>query len=156
MLQPEKGETLHQAMGKFSSEYCLYARDKFNHVMVAVQQQASASESQQYTKNGDNIVDKLKPTANELGDNKLTGRDFDLLIGLFWPFRYNIKTYHGWDLSFIGKYHREFLILANRHGVSSASIDLYMNGATNYFGELPREPSDEIYEYIESSKQREI
>lgn len=156
LLSPEKGDSLHQAMSKFSSEYCLSMRDKFNYIPVVVQQQSAASEAQQFNKDGKTIIDKLKPSADCLADNKLTARDCDLLLGLFWPQRYNIKEYHNWNLNIIGRYHRELLILANRHGVSSASIDLYMNGATNYFGELPKEPTNEIYEYIDAARQKEI
>ena len=34
LLQPEKGSTLHQAMGDFSSNYCLYLRDKYKACVV--------------------------------------------------------------------------------------------------------------------------
>jgi hypothetical protein len=59
-----------------------------------IQQQSAAGEAQQFTQMGDSIVEKLKPSADALGDNKLVGRDVDLMLGLFWPHRYNIDTYN--------------------------------------------------------------
>ena len=78
------------------------------------------------------------------------------MIGLFWPHRYNIEECNTWDLTRIGKYHRELLILANRNGTSNASIDLYFNGATNIFRELPKEPTEDIYSYLQKHEQNEI
>jgi len=60
-----------------------------------VVQQAAASEQQQFTFKGDTIIEKLMPSAESLGDNKIVGRDADLMIGLFWPHRYNIENYNG-------------------------------------------------------------
>ena len=114
-----------------------------------VQQQSAASESQQFTNSGNIIVDKLKPTPDYLGDNKLVGRDVNLMLGLFYPDRYGIEEYEGWDLTRIGRNHRELLILLNRDGIGSASLQLYFNGASNYFRELPTEPNREIYNQID-------
>ena len=148
LLSPEKGETLHSAMGRFSSEYALHIRDKFNYNIVVVQQQSAASEQQQFTAKGDTIIDKLKPSPDYLGDNKLVGRDVNLMLGLFWPARYGISSYEGWDLKKIGRNHREFSILLNRNGISSATIQMYFNGVCNYFTELPRVPEEKIYDKI--------
>jgi len=156
LLQPEKGETLHQSISKFSSEYCLHMRDVWNYIPVVVQQQSAHSEQQQFTLRGDTIVDKLKPSADGLAENKLTSRDCDMMIGLFWPHRYNIEEHHNWNLTRIGNYHRELIVLLNRNGSSNLSLDLYMNGASNFFKELPQEPSNKVYNYIEINEQNEI
>ena len=96
LLQPSKDEgTLHKAMSEFSSNYMLHARDKWNYIPVIIQQQAAASEAQQFTNTGQSIIDKLKPSADMLGDNKLCSRDVDLMLGLFWPHRYNFSEYNG-------------------------------------------------------------
>lgn len=71
LLSSEKTEgttlTLHQVIGKFSSEYCLRLRDKYKACICIVQQQALASEQQQFTNSGKSIVEKLKPSADGLG-----------------------------------------------------------------------------------------
>lgn len=41
LLTPENGSNAHQAMSKFSSEYCLHMRDKWKCAVVNIQQQAA-------------------------------------------------------------------------------------------------------------------
>ena len=149
LLSPEKGESLRDAMGRFSSEYCLKFRDRFNYIPVVVQQQSADSERQEFTRAGGTIIDKLKPSPDGLGDNKATARDVNLMLSLFWPARYGITAYNGWDLARIGHNHRELIINLNRNGISSASIDLMFLGACNYFEELPRDPNEKTYQRIQ-------
>lgn len=153
LLTPEKGETLRDAMGRFSSEFCLKFRDRWRYIPVVVQQQAADSEKQEFTKSGGTIIDKLKPSPDGLGDNKAIARDVNLMLSLFWPARYGIKEYNYWDLARIGHNHRELSINLNRNGISSASIDLMFLGACNYFAELPRDPSEKVYQQIEKYNQ---
>lgn len=153
LLTPEKGESLREAMGRFSSEFCLKMRDLWGYIPTIVQQQAPDSEKQEFTRAGGTIIDKLKPGPDGLGDNKAIARDVNLMLSLFWPARYGIKEYHDWDLARIGHQHRELNINLNRNGISSASIDLMFLGACNYFEELPREPSEKTYEQIQHYNQ---
>jgi len=161
LLSPEKGESLRESMGRFSSEYCLKMRDRWNYIPTIVQQQAADSERQEFTKSGGTIIDKLKPSPDGLGDNKAVGRDVNLMLSLFWPARYGIQQYGGvpgnpWDLARIGHNHRELIINLNRNGISSASIDLMFLGACNYFAELPRDPSEKVYQQIEKYNRETI
>jgi hypothetical protein len=78
------------------------------------------------------------------------------MLGLFYPARYGIKEYKDWDINRIGKNHREFLILLNRDGEGSASLQLYFNGASNYFRELPQKPELGIYNKIDQYKRETI
>jgi hypothetical protein len=137
LLTPEKGEDLWSAMGRFSSNYCLKLRDRFGCCVINVQQQAMDQEKQQFTFKGDSIVEKLKPSADGLGDNKIVGRDYDLLLGLFAPVRYKIKSYNNYDITKLLDNYRELLIIFNRKGIGNGSVDLYFNGACNFFSELP-------------------
>lgn len=137
LLTPENGENTHQAMTKFSSNYCLHMRDKWKCAVVNIQQQAADVEKQQYTNTGQSVVDKLKPSQDGLGDNKLTGRDVDLMIGLFAPHRYKIKKHDGYDIERLGDHYRELLVLVNRNGAGFCSDHLLFHGAVNYFHELP-------------------
>jgi len=72
LLAQEKSEgsmlTLHQSIGKFSSEYCLRLRDKYKMCIPVVQQQTLASEQQQFTSSGKSIIEKLKPSPDGLGE----------------------------------------------------------------------------------------
>lgn len=149
LLQPTKGETLHQAISKFSSDYCLQMRDRWNYIPVLVQQQAADSSRAQYTFKGDTVIDKIKPDPEGLADMKYTARDADLMISLFYPYRYKIEEYENIDLKRMGDSHREFMINLNRNGISNASIQLLFLGSSSYFAELPKEMHNSDYEKIE-------
>lgn len=157
LLAQEKSEgsmlTLHQSIGKFSSEYCLRLRDKYKMCIALVQQQALSSEQQQFTNSGKSIVEKLKPSPDGLASNKEVSRDCNLMLGLFNPYKYDFKTYKvkddtGYDLTRLQDNHRELLILLNRDGISSAAIDLVFNGACSYFQELPRPEDIQETDYL--------
>lgn len=139
LLTPEVGMNLHQAMSKFSSEYCLALRDRFRYTIVNVQQQAAEQEKQQFNNSGGSVTAKLKPSPDGLGDNKLTARDSNLMIGLFAPHRYDIKQYNGYDISLLKDNYRELIVSLNRDGEASFTDDLFFNGAVNYFEEAPKE-----------------
>lgn len=149
VLMPEKGQDLFQAIHKFSSDYALFMRDKYKYAVVGVQQQAASQEQQQYTFSGNSIIDKLKPSADGLGDCKLVGRDVNLMIGLFAPARYKLETYAGYNISRLGDHYRELLILFNRDGSGFCSDHLLFHGAVNYFQELPGKPDEAFYKRVE-------
>jgi len=137
LLTPEKGGTLKDAMEKFSSDYALTLRDKFKAHIVAIQQQAAAKENLEFTKGGGLIEQKLRPSPDGLGDSKLTGRDVNYLIGLFAPYRHEIKSWSGYDLTKLKDNHRELSISLNRQGSGFKNVNLFFNGAVNHFYELP-------------------
>lgn len=143
LLNPEKGSTLHQTISNYSSNYCLKMRDRWGYTIVNIQQQAAEQEKQQFTHSGRSIIDKLRPSPDGLGDNKLTGRDCDLMLGLFAPVRYGIESYPqrsgspGYDITQLKDNYRELSVLLNRRGTGFINTHLYFNGEVNYFEELP-------------------
>lgn len=137
LLSPEKGQMLNEAMNKYSSDYCLYMRDKYKCTVVNIQQQNAGVETQQFTNIGSSIISKLRPSADGLGDSRLTGRDANLIIGLFAPHRYEIPTYNGYDIKLLKDNYRELVVLLNRDGEGFFTDDLLFNGAVNYFAEAP-------------------
>lgn len=149
LLQAEKGQNTHDAISKYSSDYCLHMRDKWYYTVVNIQQQAAAQEKQQYTNSGDSILDKLKPSIDGLGDNKLVGRDVDVAIGLFAPYRYKIKTHDGYNIERLGDHYRELLVLVNRNGSGFCSDHLLFHGAVNFFKELPVNMKETDYQAVE-------
>jgi hypothetical protein len=138
LLQTAPGETLHQSISRFSSEYCLEMRDKWRYIPTIVQQQSADSSRAQFNYRGDTVIDKIRPDSEGLADNKYTARDVDLMVSLFYPKRYNIEEYENIDLNRIGDNHREFMINLNRNGISNASIQLFFLGSSSYFEEFPR------------------
>jgi hypothetical protein len=151
LLQPEQGSDLWNAMFKFSSNYCLKMRDNFKYTVVNIQQQAMDQEKQQFTFKGESIVAKLKPSADGLGDCKLTGRDCDLMLGLFAPARYNIQEYpifKPYKITHLRDKYRELSIILNRRGGGGKNISLYFNGACNYFEELPEPETIDYTKFV--------
>lgn len=151
----EKGLTKFQAIEVLSSKYLLRMRDKLGYSPVIVQQQSAQSTTQQFTTTGNSILDRVRPTREGLADNKSTGLDVNLMLGIFSPYLYGEVEYNGWDLTQLRDNHREVSIMLNRNGKSNASIDLYFNGATNYFRELPREPDNKVYKFAERLRKAE-
>jgi len=132
-----KKDELWDAILRFSRNYCMKLRDRFSCCVINVHQQAASSESLLYTTKGDMVIDKLRPSAADLGDNRIIGQDYDLLLGLFSPSRYKIKSYNNYDITKLLDNYRELLIIFNRKGIGNGSVDLYFNGACNFFSELP-------------------
>lgn len=135
LLHAEKGQSLHQAISKLSSDYFITLRNKYNYIPVLVQQQSASQESVENMK-----ANRLKPTLDGLGDNKLTQRDCDIALGLFSPFRHKIKMYpekDGYDIMFFRDNIRFLEVLASREGGGNSICPLYFDGAVNFFKELP-------------------
>jgi len=144
LITTEQKKSLHQSLSDLSSIYCLRLRDRYGVSPVFVQQQSAESEKQQFTMRGDSIINKVKPTPDGLGDNKLTQRDVDLMFGLFNPARHGFKTYGGYDMDKFGDHYRQLSILLNRSGSGNKSIDLFFHGAVNFFKELPHPDSSDM------------
>lgn len=149
LLSPDSGETLHNAMYKYSAYHCLEFRDRFNYTVVNVQQQSADSSKQQFTSRGDSIIEKIRPSADGLADMRLSSRDVNLMISLFNPSSYNIEEYEGIDLRRMGNWHRELYVNLNRDGLANAQLQLYFNGAVNEFMELPRKMDETTYNLIQ-------
>jgi hypothetical protein len=133
LLTPEENHRgdIHSAMGEYSSRYCLAMRDRWQYIPVNIQQQASAMESTENFK-----LDKLQPSSNGLGDNKLTGRDCNVMLGLFAPYRHKIGKWEGYDITKLKDNHRELSVILNRHG-PALTTQLYFKGNCGFFSELP-------------------
>lgn len=144
LLHTEKGQDLWTTIFNFSSKYCLAMRDRWRYIPVAIQQQAADQEKQQFTFKGDSIVAKLRPSPDGLADCKLTQRDVNVMFGLFAPHRYKIENYEGYDIDRLADNYREFNVMLNRNGSGFINLDLYFNGAANYFKELL--PADKMEE----------
>jgi len=124
LLTPEKGESLHEAMGRFSKHFCLKGfTKKYGCVTINIQQQEASKEKAEYYQ-GISIEEKLEPS--------------HLVLGLFAPERYGIKRHRGYDVGKLKNKYRSIKFLKDRNnGLINFYIGTYFNGATNYFEELP-------------------
>jgi replicative DNA helicase len=149
LLSNESGLNIHQTMSRMSSDYGIALRDKYECFVTFIQQQAFETESKQYTMKGGLVEEKLEPTMQTLGDNKLVARDADEIIALFAPNRYDIANHRGYQVLKMQDNYRSLQILKSRDGMSNVRIGLYFDGRNNIFEELPlaKEMTDEDYEY---------
>jgi len=150
LLTPEKEGTLHEAIGKLSSNYSLHIRDRWKYIVVNVQQQAAAQEGVENA-----AANMIRPSANGLGDNKLTGRDCDMMLGLFAPIRFRRAEWEGYDIKRLRDAYRELSVILNRRG-SAVLTDVYFDGCVNYFAELPtsNKMTPEMYKAVEERRVR--
>lgn len=137
LVQPEKGQTLHQAMDMLSSRYMVNLRNVYGMSPVGVQQQSSDKEKQVYTATGSSVESKLEPSLDGLADNKKTQRDADMVLGLFAPDRYEIDRHRGYDVKRMQDSYRSLSVLKNRYGISNLRVGLFFDGAVGEFLELP-------------------
>lgn len=106
---------------------------------IVVHQQTPSSEKAQYTSKGNLVEERLEPSLEELHLNKGVHQDYEIVLGLFNPSRYNIATHSGYDISILGPKYRALMFLKDRHfGLENSTIGLYFNGANGEFMELPR------------------
>jgi hypothetical protein len=146
-----KPMNIHESIVHLSSNYLIKLRNKYNYIPVVIQQQASAQESIDNLK-----ANRLKPTLDGLGDCKLTQRDANVVLGLFSPFRHEIKNYYGYDTVKFRDHIRFLEVLADRGGKSGTVCPLYFDGATNYFKELPlstdTQAMNSVYQFLNTIK----
>ena len=152
LLEPETGETLWQSMSKMSSKYCLHIRDKFGFIPVVVQQLAADKERIEANFSRADLVQKLEPSLDGLGDNKTIARDVNVALGLFAPDRYKITEHNGYDITKFRDRYRSMNIMKSRDGIANKKLPLFFNGAVDFFKELPKVDELEkmrlVYEHI--------
>lgn len=148
LYQP-KGISLHETIGTFSSKYCCELRDKYQNSILNIQQQAADQEKKQFTYTGQSIITKLEPSLDGLGDNKMTQRDADEIIGVFAPTRYEIPEHRKYLITTLEDNYRSLIQLKARDGQPNTRIGVYFDGAVNHIEELPpaKDMTAEKYEY---------
>lgn len=137
LMQPESGQSLHQALSMFSNNN-IHIKNKFGATVVNIHQQGVDSQVQQFTTKGAAISAKVEPKLSGLGDNRTLGRDYDLVLGLLSPQTYEIEYYREYNTKRFGDNCRFLSIAKNRYGEQGLPIALYFDGAVCYFEELPR------------------
>lgn len=144
--------SLHESIGVLSSSYLISLRNRFNYIPVVIQQQASSQESVENKK-----ANRLKPSLDGLGDNKMTQRDANVILGLFSPFRHEIPDYLGYDITFFKDNVRFLEILGGREGGGGTICPLFFDGAVNFFKELPKPKTQEmndVYKVIQTIRKQ--
>ena len=74
----------------------------------------------------------------------------NVALGIFSPFKYELKEYFGYDISKLRDNCRFLEVLINRGGSPGGIIALYFDGAANYFSELPKADDPKIQNVYKS------
>lgn len=144
LTSTEKGLTLKQSIDKLS-EYCVLLRNRYKFSPVVIQQQAFAGESLDAFKEN-----KLRPTIANLADSKYPSRDCNICLGIFSPFKFELREYMGYDITKLRDNVRFVEVLINRSGSPGGIVALYFDGAVNYFSELPKANDSRIQAVYQS------
>lgn len=148
LLNLEQGMPIKQTIEKLSKDF-VRLKNRYHYIPVLIQQQAAEGENLSHFK-----ADKLEPNKANLAESKLTYNDCDIALGIFSPYKHDIKNYRGYNIIEMGDSYRNLNIFKNRFGIQNVNIGMYFDGAVNYFKELLK--ADQInqnhYNYI---KQRD-
>lgn len=131
LLESNSDADLRNQIGILSKGF-VSRRNDYKITPVLIQQQTSSQESLDNFK-----ANKLKPSANGLGENKTTGRDFDVILGIFSPIKHDIPEYLGYDIKLFKDNIRFLEIVEGRFGGTGITCPLYFDGRVTYFKELP-------------------
>lgn len=85
-------------------------------------------------------ISALEPNTSSIGDIKVIVRDFYLLLGLFYPWKYEIKRYpyhDGYNVEILRNKFRALLMLKNNEGEMAPRLPLMFDGKKETFTEMP-------------------
>lgn len=148
LVDKEQGFKTKDAVDKMSEYFVKYLRNRYGFTCVAIQQQASESEGLEAMKQK-----RMVPSVATLGDSKYTGRDADLVLGLFDPSKYGLAMWpppSGYRIADnmegpgLGNHSRFMYVLANRNGEMGGICPLFFDGAVCDFEELPKPDNHEL------------
>ena len=108
-------------------------RNKYGYTLVPLQQQSAESENIEHFK-----LSKLEPSKQGLAESKLTYNDCDLALGLFCPYKHELKSYRSYNIGELGDNFRNLSVFKHRYGVPHLNTGLYFDGCVGYFKELPK------------------
>lgn len=114
--------------------------------MVGVQHQAQSQEGIENLK-----YSQVIPSVNGLGDAKTTARDAHATLGLFSPYRFQIRTHLNYDITEFKDYIRFLYIIADRNGAVGTIVPLLFRGDVSTFEELPQPDKVEILKAIKQA-----
>lgn len=131
-LTLESGMDIMGTINKMS-KYNITLRDHLGYTPVLIQHQAQQQEGIENFKLG-----KLKPSAAGLAECKTTIRDVNIALSIYSPFKHDIKSYEGYDITEWKNNIRFMEIMEDRdNGGGGMICPLFFDGATSYFHELP-------------------
>lgn len=139
---PQNREQMTDLIGLFSKDFVLEMRDKFKCCIWGVQQQDKQSDTVQYSYKNEINESATRPTTNALSQCKTTPNDVNLLLALYYPFKYSISECEGYLLTTDRHAHLEnnfrlLMVLDSRGTKARMNLPLYLEGNSGTFFELP-------------------
>lgn len=120
-----------ETMSLWNDDYCSIISNKWNWVTLNVQQVTMNSDDVTHGK-----ANRLEPELSDAGDNKTILRTDKVILALFDPQRYGLKTYNGHNMNDYKDSFRALKILKNRYGLANRILSLKFEGASGRFTEL--------------------
>lgn len=154
LIDTERGMTLKQSMDKLSEYLAKYLRNRYKFSPVVIQQQTFESEGNEAFK-----LNRLRPSAQGLGDSKYIARDCNVLLGLFSPFRFSLDTYLDYNIKKFKDNIRFLEVCINRDGEMGGIAPLFFDGAVCTFDELPlpnnKVELEKVYKYLDKIRSKQ-
>lgn len=140
-ISADSGESQMQALKKWNQQYALKVfRNEMNATIINVQQQDKASSTRQFSFKGESVEEKYIPTLESLGGDKEAANSANLVLSIFDPGKFNIKSFKGYNVpGFYGGF-RVIYVNKNNFGADKLEIPYYFNGATNDWIEIEEDP----------------
>lgn len=149
LLNNEKEEkTLFDSIKNMSKIGKQYIVKKLGFPFLMVQQQSEEKTNLDHIKSN-----YFLPTEQGLADYKATGKDSRMTLGITAPFKFQQKTYRGYDLELMRGYYRCINIIKQTFGEVGNVFDFLFIPQCNYFYLLPKikkgeKVSDETQSFI--------
>ena len=138
LISPEKNRfddcsTVHLAINKWSEYVVKFICKKYKCCVCDIHQQEMAGDNTENMK-----LDNLQPSLNKLGDNKIVGRNYMNVFGIFNPARYKLtqKIYNRLNIEEMKGSFREISLIKHRDGEDNIRVPMEFNGKINYFKEM--------------------
>jgi hypothetical protein len=150
MLSLEAGcPTLRDSMLRWSKYVKDYITLKFNYCVLNVHQQQAAAENVDHFKAG-----RIIPTQDKLADAPVLGRDYRMILGVYYPAKYNVTEELGYDITALNENYRSLYIIKNSFGEANKALGVWFDGACSNVKELPKASEfhemKKIYDYKKS------
>lgn len=148
LLRVANGSNIKAAIEKLSQGF-VEIRNRYGYIPAPIQQLSAEKENVEHFK-----LSKLEPAKDGLAESKLTYNDCDMALGLFNPYKHEIKTYRGYNIDLLGDHYRNLNVFKNRFGVPHLNTGVYFDGSNGFFKELPsaKEMGSFHYEAVKKRK----
>lgn len=115
-----------------TSQMLVFFRNMFNHSPIVISQYNRAIEGMDRKKQ-----ESQEPQLSDFKETGSTQEDANLVLGLFYPYKFGLDTHRGYPVSKLGNNYRSLHILKNRNGEDNIALGLRFDGKTGRFSELP-------------------